>query len=155
MDQRLRRTFYLDLLRRSVQTHLGNIDNRTKRVSDHNLCLTLVITTATMAMTSVPSPTSCSVGGTTASSSYYLQRRFPYRPATATLFTKLHLSASQPLVYFRPLARLPIPTSHPTTVLSHLVWANISVEPRRVCGLIAERNCGALWDACSFPEDEF
>ena len=36
-----------------------------------------------------------------------------------------------------PLDRLPIPT----TVLSHLVLA-ISVEPRWLRGLIAERNCG-------------
>ena len=48
------------------------------------------------------------------------------------------------LVYFYPLARLPIPTFHSTTtVISHLVGA-ISVEPRRLRGLIAERICGVL-----------
>ena len=36
-----------------AQTRIGTIDNRAQRISDHNQCLTLVITTATMAMASV------------------------------------------------------------------------------------------------------
>ena len=38
------------------QLRPGTIDNRAQRISDHNRCLTQVITTATMAMTSVLSP---------------------------------------------------------------------------------------------------
>ena len=45
------------------------------------------------------------------------------------------------------LARLQIPTPNLSSDLFNLVWANISIEPRRVVrGLIAERNCSSSKD---------
>ena len=64
--------------------------------------------------------------------SYSLQRYFP-QPRSYINF-----------VYFQPLTRFPILTFLPsTTVFSFLVWA-ISVEPRRVRGLIVEGNSVVL-----------
>ena len=45
------------------------------------------------------------------------------------------------------LARLQIPTPNLSSDLFHLIWANISLEPRRVVrGLITERNCSSSKD---------
>ena len=64
--------------------------------------------------------------------SYSLQRYFP-QPRSYINF-----------VYFQPLTRFPILTFLPsTTVFSFLVWA-ISVEPRRVRGVIVEGNSVVL-----------
>jgi hypothetical protein len=139
-----------DLLRRSVsvfQTRLGTVDNRAQRISDHNRCLTLVITTATGHGHGYHHQQSHSFGGTTASN-FLFPPNVDFHTGQQQQF--LHSYPSQLrghiiLVYFCPLARLPIPIFHPTTTaLSYLVWV-ISVEPHRVRGLIAERNCGVLW----------
>jgi hypothetical protein len=132
----------------------GIIDIHARRISDHNQCLILVITTATMVMalgtitnnrilSAAPRQllTFCSlrirISILASNSNTYTPHRFP---------PQLHSHIV--LIYFRPRARLPIPTCHsrhPTTsVPSHLVWA-ISVEPHQVQGLIAEPSCGVLW----------
>ena len=134
----------------------GIIDIHVRRISDHNQCLTLVITTATMVMglgiitnnriLSAGAPQRllpfCSLQITisilASNSNTYILHRFP---------PQLHSHIV--LIYFRPLARLPIPTFHSRhltspSVPSHLVRV-ISVEPHRVRGLIAEPSCGVLW----------
>jgi hypothetical protein len=131
----------------------GIIDNHARRISDHHRCLTLVITMVAMAPGTITNnhiPSAAprlltfyslqmSISILVNNSNTYTLHKYPRQ-----LLTNSHIV----LVYFRQPARLPILTfhsHHPTTfVLSHLVWA-ISVEPHRVRGLTAERNCGILW----------
>ena len=105
-------------------------------------------------MASLPSPTITFRWRTAASSTYLFPPHVDLRTGQQQQFlhSGTNLSTSQPH-NLSPLARLQIPTiSSDTTVLFHLVWA-ISVEPRRVCDLVAERNSGLLWgcrESCSW-----
>ena len=57
VDLLLTSDFVTVILFQTRSDTIGTIDNRAQRISDHNRCLTLVITTATMAMASVSPPT--------------------------------------------------------------------------------------------------
>ena len=129
----------------------GIIDNHVPRISDFHRCITVVITMGMapgIINNHIPSAASHLLLLTFCS----LQISICILASNSNTYT-LHRSPPQlhshiVLVYFRPLARLPIPTFLSphliTAVLSHLVWA-ISVEPHRVRGLIVERRCGVLW----------
>ena len=131
--------------------HQGIIDILARRISDHLRCLTLVITMATImdpgtiTNSHIPSAatlTFCSLQVSISilannNNTYTLHR---YRPQ------QLLINSHMVLAYFRPPARLLIPTfqsRHPTAI-EYLVWA-ISVELLRVHDPIAERNCGVVW----------